>query len=210
MGCSIAGSRSSIRSASTERARARSWPRLRPAHSRPASATSSVGSCAESRSAPKIWWRAVRLPGSIVGPTSTIGPTRCGRRTASSVTTWQPIELATNAGRSSLTASSQARAHRRGHRSRVVARPAARFVRDPGGRARIPSSGWRGSAPAAACGPRHRTRARARPAAPAPQRAYAPERRPPRPSGFPGCVRLERACSLLPRFSPSCRVLVAR
>jgi len=105
-GCSIRGRRSSIRSASTDRASARSWPRL-PAQSRPASATSRAGSLAESRSAPKIWWRWLRRPGSIVGPTSTSGPTRSGRRTASSVTTWQPIELATNAGRSRPAASSQ-------------------------------------------------------------------------------------------------------
>ena len=38
---------------------------------------------------------------------STSGPTRSGRRTASSVTTWQPIEFATNAGRSRPAASSQ-------------------------------------------------------------------------------------------------------
>jgi len=37
----------------------------------------------------------------------TIGPTRPGRRTASSVTTWQPIEFATNAGHWSSAASSK-------------------------------------------------------------------------------------------------------
>ena len=165
VGCSIAGRRSSIRSARTERARVRSWPRL-PAHSRPASATSSAGSCAESRIAPKIWWRALRLRGSIVGPTSTIGPTRSGRRTASSVTIWQPIELATNAGRSSPTASSQppSASARPPIPSGVGDGSLLSVTREVGRECRAERR--RGSARAEACsGPRRRIRGRAPPAA---------------------------------------------
>ena len=54
--------------------------------SRRASVTSPAGSFVESRIARKIWCRAARLAGSIVGARSTSGPTRRGRRTASSVT----------------------------------------------------------------------------------------------------------------------------
>ncbi|HUK96417.1 MAG TPA: hypothetical protein VLV46_02090 [Gaiellaceae bacterium] len=97
-----------MRSSSAERAAARSCWTSCPTPSRAANAINDTGSRAVSRRPAKIWLRPPRRAGSTVGPASTIGPTRSGLRTASSVTIWQPIELATNAGRSSSSASSQA------------------------------------------------------------------------------------------------------
>src|ERR687883_575164 len=63
-------------------------------------ASSDGGSRRQSRTRRAVCRAAVRACGSIVGPTSTSRSTRSGARTASSTTTWQPIELATSAGRS--------------------------------------------------------------------------------------------------------------
>jgi hypothetical protein len=108
VGCSSSGRRSSIRSANTERAVASSARIPTAALSRAATASSDKGSHAESLRAANAWWRARRLAGSTVGPMRTIGPTRCGSRTASSVTIWQPIEFATKSGRIRPDASSHA------------------------------------------------------------------------------------------------------
>jgi hypothetical protein len=120
-----------MRSSSSERPSEYSSRAPALASSRAAWASTPNGSRRAPRKAASSWPGASRRAGSIVGPTRIIGPTSLGRLTASSVTTWQPIEFATNAGRMRPFASTQ--------------RPSARASRASVGRPRSsPLSPWPG------------------------------------------------------------------